>query len=115
MVEGDEKDPVIELLDKVLEKTRVAANQAVDAFQKQFKEALVPCVSAEHLPVLGSNTYNTVSQFSMAIWWMVADECFMPMWHVYLTNFGLATITQHALEKVPITCMRIVPPRPAEP
>ena len=103
VVKGDEKDPMIELLDKVLEKTRVAANQAVDAFQKQFKEALVPCVPAEHLLVLGSNAYNTVSQFRMAIWRMVADECIMPMWHDYLTNFGLVTIMQHTLEKIPIT------------
>ena len=110
-----EKDPVIELLDKVLEKTRIAANHAVDAFQKQFKEALVPRVPTEHLAVLVSNAYNTVSQFCMAIWWMVADECIMPMWHDYLTNFGLATVMQHALEKVPSTCMRIVSPRPPEP
>ena len=115
IVEGDEKDPVIELLDKVLEKTRIAANHAVDAFQKQFKEALVPRVPAEHLPVLVSNAYNTVSQFRMAIWWMVADECIMPMWHDYLTNFGLATVMQHALEKVPSTCMRIMLPHPPEP
>ena len=115
VAEGKEKDPVIELLDKVPEKTRVVANQAVDAFQKQFKKALVPHVPAEHLPVLGSNAYNTVSQFCMAIWWMVADECIMPMWHDYLTNFGLATIMQHTLEKVPITCMRIMLPHPPEP
>ena len=115
VVEGDEKDPVIELLDKVLGKTRVAANQAVDAFQKQFKEALVPCVPAEHLLVLGSNAYNTVSQFHMAIWRMVADECIMPMWHDYLTNFSLASVMQHALEKVLSTCMRIMPPHPPEP
>ena len=115
IVEGGEKDPVIKLLDKVLEKTRVAANHAVDAFQKQFKEALVPCVPAMHLSVLVSNAYNTVSQFCMAIWRMVADECIMPMQHDYLTNFGLATIMQHALEKVSITCMRIVPPHPLEP
>ena len=106
---------MIELLDKVLEKTRKAANHAVEAFQKQFKEALVPHVPAEHLPVLVSNAYNTISQFCMAIWWMVADECIMPMWHDYLTNFGLATIMQHALEMVPSTCMRIVPPHPPEP
>ena len=39
VVEGDEKDPVIELLDQVLIKTREAANKAVEAFQKQFEEA----------------------------------------------------------------------------
>ena len=115
IVEIDENDPMIKLLDKVLEQTRIVANQAVDAFQKQFKEALVPRVPAEHLTVLVSNAYNTVSQFRMAIWRMVADECIMPMQHDYLTNFGLATVMQHALEKVPITCMRIVPPRPLEP
>ena len=115
IVEGKEKDPIIKLLDKVLEKTRVAANQAVDAFQKQFKEVLVPHVPAEHLLVLVSNAYNTVSQFCMAIWWMVADECIMPMRHDYLTNFGLATVMQHTLEKVPITCMRIMPSHPPEP
>ena len=38
----------------------------------------------------------------------------MPMQHDYLTNFGLASIMQHALEKVPSTCMRIVPPHPPE-
>ena len=91
------------------------ANHAVEAFQKQFKEALVPSMPAEYLPVLVSNTYNTVSQFRMTIWQMVADECIMPMWHDYLTNFGLATIMQHALEKVPSTCMRIMPPHPPEP
>ena len=115
VVEGDEKDPIVELLDKVLEKTRIAVNHAVEAFQKQFKEALVPCMPAAHLPVLVSNAYNTVSQFHMTIWQMVADECIMPMQHNYLTNFGLATVMQHALEKVPSTCMRIMPPRPLEP
>ena len=115
VVEGEEKDPVIELLDKVLAKTRAAANQAVDAFQKQFKKGLVPSVPAEHLPVLVSNAYNTISQFRMAIWRMVADECIMSMRHDYLTNFGLATIMQHTLEKVPITCMCIVLPHPPGP
>ena len=115
MVEGDEKDPVVELLDQVLVKMREVANIAVEAFQKQFEEALVPRVPAEHLPLLVSNAYNTVSQFCMTIWWMVADKCIMPMWHDYLTNFGLATIMQHALEKVPSTCMRIVPLHPPEP
>ena len=51
----------------------------------------------------------------MTIWQMVADKCIMPMQHDYSTNFGLATVIQHALEKVPSTCMRIVPPRPPEP
>ena len=96
IVDGEEKNPIIELLYKVLEKTRVVANQAVDAFQKQFKEVLVPRVPAEHLPVLVSNAYNTVSQFHMAIWQMVADECIMPMWHDYLMNFGLASVIQHS-------------------
>ena len=114
VVEGYEKDPVIELLDRVLIKMRQAANKAMEAFQKQFKEALVPRVPAEHLPILVSNAYNTVSQFRMIIWWMVADECIMPIWHDYLTNFGLASVMQHALEKVPSTCMRIMPPRPLE-
>ena len=67
IAEGEEKDPIIKLLDKVLEKTRVVANQAVDAFQKQFKKVLVPRVPAKHLPVLVSNAYNTVLQFRMAI------------------------------------------------
>ena len=40
---------------------REAANKAMEAFQKQFEEALVPCVPAEHLPILVSNAYNTVS------------------------------------------------------
>ena len=115
VVEGDKKDPVIELLDRVLIKMREAANKAMEAFQKQFEEALVPRVPAKHLPILVSNAYNTVSQFRMTIWQMVADECIMPMRHNYLTNFGLASIMQHALEKVPSTCMRIMPPRPPEP
>ena len=115
VIEGDEKDPVIKLLDKVLEKTRIVANHAVEAFQKRFKEVLVPRVPAEHLPVLISNAYNTVSQFRMSIWWMVADECIMPMQHDYLMNFGLATVMQHALEKVPSTCRRIMLPHPPEP
>ena len=115
VVEGNEKDPVVELLDWVLVKMREAANITMGAFQKQFEEVLVPCVPAEHLPLLVSNAYNTVSQFCMTIWWMVADECIMPMRHNYLTNFGLATVMQHALEKVPSTCMRIVPPHPPEP
>ena len=115
VVAGDEKDPVIELLDRVLVKTTQTANKAVENFQKQFEEVLVPCVPAEHLPILVSNTYNTVSQFGMTIWQMVADECIMPMWHDYLTNHGLASVMQHALEKVPSTCMRIVPPHPLEP
>ena len=68
VVEGDEKDPVVELLDLVLEKTRKAANFSVKAFQKQFEEVLVPRVPAEHLPILVSNAYNTVSQFRMTIW-----------------------------------------------
>ena len=100
VVAGDEKDPVIELLDRVLVKTRQAENRAVPA---------------EHLPILISNAYNTVSQFRMTIWWMVADECIMPMRHDFLMNHGLASVMQHTLEKVPSTCMRIVPPRPPEP
>ena len=114
VVEGNEKDPVNKLLDQVLIKTREAANKAMEAFQKQFEEALVPCVPAEHLPILVSNAYNTVSQFRMTIWRMVADECIMPMRHNYLTNLGLASIMQHALEKVLSTCMRIVKPHPPE-
>ena len=86
----------------------------MEAFQKQFKEVLVPRVPAEHLPILVSNAYNTISQFCMTIWRMVADECIMPMQHDYLTNHGLASVMQHALEKVPSTCMRIVPPHPPE-
>ena len=39
----------------------------------------------------------------------------MPMRHDYLTNHGLASVMQYALEKVPSTCMRIVPPCPPEP
>ena len=106
---------MIELLDWVLVKMKQAVNKAVENFQKQFEEALVPLVPAEHLPILVSNAYNTVSQFRMTIWRMVADECIMPMRHDYLTNHGLASVMQHALEKVPSTCMRIVQPRPPEP
>ena len=115
MVEGDEKDPVVKLLDQVLIKMREAANIAVEALEKQFKEVLVPHMPTKHLPLLVSNAYSTVSQFRMTIWQMVVDECIMPMWHDYLMNFCLATIMQHTLEKVPSTCMRIVPPRPPEP
>ena len=115
VVAGDKKDPVIELLDWVLVKTREAANRAMENFKKQFEKVLVPYVPAEHLPILVSNTYNTVSQFHMTIWQMVADECIMPMRHDYLMNHGLVAVMQHTLEKVPSTCMRIVPPRPPEP
>ena len=115
VVAGDEKDPVIQLLDQVLVKMRQVANKAVENFQKQFEEVLVPRVPAEHLPILVSNAYNTVSQFRMTIWQMVADECIMPMQHDYLMNHGLASVMQHALEKVPSTCMRIMPPCPPEP
>ena len=115
VVAGNEKDPVIELLDRVLVKTREAANRAVENFKKQFEKVLVPCIPAEHLPILVSNTYNTISQFHMTIWRMVADECIITMWHDYLTNHGLVAVMQHTLEKVPSTCMRIVPPRPPEP
>ena len=100
---------------RVLVKIREAANKAMEAFQKQFEEALVPHVPTEHLPILVSIAYNTVSQFRLTIWWMVADECIMPMQHDYLMNHGLASVMQHALEKVPSTYMRIVPPRPPEP
>ena len=61
VVAGDKKDPVIKLLDQVLVKMRQAANKAVENFQKQFEEALVPCMPAKHLPILVSNAYNTVS------------------------------------------------------
>ena len=115
VVAGKEKVPVIKLLERVLVKMRQVANRALENFQKQFEEALVPCVPAEHLPILVSNAYNTVSQFRMIIWRMVADECIMPMRHDYLMNHGLASVMQHALEKVPSTCMRIVPPHPLEP
>ena len=115
MVAGNEKDPVIKLLDRVLIKMRQVANRAIENFQKQFEEVLVPRVPAKHLPILVSNAYNTVSQFRMVIWQMVADECIMPMRHDYLMNHGLASVMQHALEKVPSTCMRIVPPHPPEP
>ena len=81
VVAGDKKDPMIELLDRVLVKMRQAANRALEKFQKQFEEALVPRVPAEHLPILVSNAYNTVSQFHMIICRMVADECIMPMRH----------------------------------
>ena len=60
VVEGNEKDPVLELLDRVLIKMRQVANRAIENFQKQFEEALVPSVPAEHLPILVSNAYNTV-------------------------------------------------------
>ena len=60
VIEGNKKDPVVELLDQVLEKTRRAVNHTVEAFQMQYKRALVPCMPAEHLPVLVSNAYNTV-------------------------------------------------------
>ena len=115
VVEGDEKDPVVELLDRVLVKTRKAVNITMEAFQKQFEEVLVPHVPAEHLPLLVSNANNTVSQFRMTIWRMVVDKCIMPMQHDYLMNFDLATVMQHTLEKVPSTCMRIMPPCPLEP
>ena len=105
----------MQLLVKLTVKTRQTANKAMENFQKQFEETLVPRVPAEHLPILVSNAYNTISQFHMTIWWMVADECIMPMLHDYLTNRGLASVMQHALEKVPSTCMRIVPPCPPEP
>ena len=115
VVAGDKKDPVIELLDQVLVKMRQAVNKAVENFQKQFEEALVLRVPAKHLPILVSNAYNTISQFCMTIWQMVADECIMPMRHDYLMNHGLASVMQHILEKVSSTCMRIVPPHPPEP
>ena len=115
VVAGNEKDPVIELLDRVLVKTRQVVNKAVENFQKQFKEVLAPRVPAEHLPILVSNANNTISQFCMTIWRMVADECIMPMRHDYLMNHGLASVMQHTLEKVLSTCMRIVPPHPPEP
>ena len=91
------------------------ANTAVAAFQKHFEEALLPHVPAQHLPILVSNAYNTVSQFRMTIWRMVADECIMPMWHNYLTSFGLASMMEHALEKIPSAYMRIMLPHPPEP
>ena len=115
VVADNEKDPVIKLLDQVLVKTRQAANKAMENFQKQFEEVLLPRMPAEHLPILVSNAYNTVSQFCMTIWRMVADECIMPMWHDYLMNHGLASVMQHALEKVPSTCIGIMPPHPPEP
>ena len=96
-MEGDTKDPVVELLDCVLEKTRGVANAAVMAFQKHFEEVLLPYVPPQHLPILVSNAYNTVSQFRMTILHMVADKCNMPMWHSYLTSFGLASMMEHAL------------------
>ena len=73
VVAGDEKDPVLELLDRVLIKTRQVVNRAVENFQKQFEEALVPRMPAKHLPILVSNAYNTISQFRMIIWQMSAS------------------------------------------
>ena len=64
---GDENDPIVKLLDWVLVKMREAVNLMVVAFQKHFKEALVPHVPAKHQPVLVSCAYSTVSQFCMAI------------------------------------------------
>ena len=46
----------------------------------------------------------------MIVWRMVADECIMPMRHDYLMNHGLASVMQHAGEKVLSTCMRVVLP-----
>ena len=115
VVVGDENGPIVDLLDRVLVKMREAANLTVVDFHKQFKEALVPRVPAEHLPVLVSCTYSTMSQFCMAIWQMVADECIMPMWHDYLTSFGLATMMQHALEKITKHLYEGHAPHPPEP
>ena len=86
VVEGDAKDPIVELLHCVLGRTRQVANIAVAAFQKHFEEALLPRVPVQHLPILVSNAYNTVSQFCMTVWRMVADECIMPMQHNYLMS-----------------------------
>ena len=113
--QGDALDPMVKLLDHVLEKMRVAANVAVAAFQKQFQEALLPRVPAQHLPMMVSGAYNTVTQFHMIIWCMVVDECIMPMQHTYLSSFSLATMMQHALEKIPSVCMMNIPPHPPEP
>ena len=46
---------------------------------------------------------------------MVVDECIVPIRHDYLMNFGLATVMQHALEKILNTCMRTVPSHLPEP
>ena len=51
---GDAQEPVVELLDRVLEQMREAANIAVAAFQKQFQEALLPHVPVQDLPMLVS-------------------------------------------------------------
>ena len=50
MVEGDEKDPMIELLDRVLIKMREVANKAVEAFQSSLR--------SHWCPVCPPNTYQ---------------------------------------------------------
>ena len=107
-------DPVVDLLDWVLVKTRRAANVAVEAFQKQFHKALLPHIPAQHMPVLVHGAYNVVTQFCMIVWRMVADECIMPIRHTYLSLFSLVTVMQHALEKIPSTCMMNIPPHSPE-
>ena len=115
MNKGDAPDPVVKLLDRVLEKMRVAFNAAVAAFQKLFWEALLPRVPAQHLPMMVSGAYNAVTQFRMIVWRMVVDKCIMPMRHTYLSSFSLATMIQHAIEKIPSICMMNIPPCPPEP
>ena len=112
---GEANDLVITLLDKVLEQTWVAANVVVKEFQKQFNEVLLPRIPCRHLPILVHGAYNTMTQFHMMVWRMVADKCIMPMCHTYLSLFGTAAILQHALEKVPSACMLGIPPHSAEP
>ena len=73
---GDAPDPVVKLLDRVLEKMRKAAKIAVAAFQKLFQEALLPHVTVQHLLMLLNGAYDAVTQFRMIVWRMVADE-----WH----------------------------------
>ena len=107
-------DPVVDLLDWVLVKTRRAASVAVEAFQKQFHKALLPHIPAQHMPVLVHDAYNVVTQFHMIVWRMVADECIMPIRHTYLSLFSLVTVMQHALEKIPSTCMMNIPPHSLE-
>ena len=87
----------------------------VKEFQKQFYEVLLPRIPHQHLPILVHGAYNTMTQFHMTVWRMEVDECIMPMCHMYLSSFGIVAILQHALEKVPSTCMLGIPPCPTEP
>ena len=110
---SDPEDPVIRLLEATHQVARAQAKRAVDAFLKKIKETL-----HKHVPVtaqgpLIANAMSTAFQFQMSMWWMVGDECILPLWAKHSDWCGMASIVQAIVETFPNNCTIMFPQAPA--